>query len=163
MLTASVLGLEAFLEDLSSSPHAATPTPVTPRAARSPRRGRLERSCIRNPFRWLETREDTQRSGVSGSSSARMVRPRTSGRSLGAEGQRPGRLPEAELDQQLAERPAEDGLAVDALQRDLADAPGPDRLGKRLEGGCRARIAGLDQRERSLARALQVEHRLGPG
>ena len=53
---------------------------------------------------------------------------------------------EADLDQQRLQRRADDGLAVDALQRQLASAPAGDELRRAPRTPAQARIGVVDER-----------------
>src|SRR3954471_3683492 len=52
---------------------------------------------------------------------------------------------EAELEQRLFVRAADDGLAVDALQREPLDAAALDGVGQGGEGGLQARVVVVDE------------------
>ena len=68
---------------------------------------------------------------------------------------------EAEVDQPLLVRRADDRLAVDLLQRQPLDAPALDGLGQRRQRRVDARVVGLDEHLQALAAALDEQHRLG--
>src|SRR5207244_3624350 len=57
----------------------------------------------------------------------------------------------------------DDGLAVDALEAELAAAVGGDEGGERLEAGPHARVVGFGQYEDAAATALDVEDGLAAG
>ena len=74
---------------------------------------------------------------------------------------RPGA--EAELEQPLLVGRADDRLAVDALERELAHAAALDGLHERLERRGQPLVVGLRQHLEALAAALDVEHGLAAG
>src|SRR4051794_39864723 len=78
-------------------------------------------------------------------------------RSSGTERQPSGTLAEAQLDQLLLERRAEDRLAVDALDAEARAAAAEHELGERLERGAQVLLA---ERQQPLAAALDVERGL---
>src|SRR3954469_15935054 len=95
--------------------------------------------------------------------SSRTTTPPAARISSGTERQLTGALAEAELDEQRLPRRAHDGLAVDALEAELAAPIGGDELRERLEARAHARVPGLGEDEDAAAAALDVEHRLAAG
>src|SRR6478672_9348129 len=73
---------------------------------------------------------------------------------LGGEGQAPGPRPEAELDQPALPFGADDGLAVDALEREPLDAAAVDGVGALGERRADALVERLDEYLEALAAAL---------
>src|SRR5215212_3057222 len=72
-------------------------------------------------------------------------------------------LAETHLDEDGLPGGADDRLAVDALEAELAAAVGRDERGERLEARAHARVVGLGEHEDPAAAALDVEHGLAAG
>src|SRR5688500_17914010 len=78
----------------------------------------------------------------------------------GTERQFPRPLAEAELDEQLLDRGADDRLAVEALEGQPLEPPPADMLCESLESLAQPRFVGLVQRHEPLPAALDIERRL---
>src|SRR5215211_2324803 len=72
-------------------------------------------------------------------------------------------LAEAQLDENGLPRGADDRLAIDALEAELAAAVGRDERGERLEARAHARVVGFGEDEDPAAAALDVEDGLTAG
>src|SRR4051812_13098375 len=83
-----------------------------------------------------------------------------SAQELRAERELAGPRAEAQLDQHRLVPGADDGLAVDALERQLAAATAGDERRQRLERRVQARVAGLAERDDPAAALLDVQQRL---
>src|SRR3954447_25836761 len=83
-------------------------------------------------------------------------RPRASS----AQGQPSRPLPEAELDQEGADRGADHGLTVEALDPEARHTAPPDLVGERLERRPEPVLVRLAQWQQALPAPLGVEHRL---
>src|SRR4051794_14696186 len=90
-----------------------------------------------------------------------MVSPSGTRPRLGAESEPARALAEAELDQLLADRRADDRLAVEALDAQARHAPAADLGGQRLDRLAQVALTGIAERQQAAAAALHVEHRLG--